>query len=151
MDNTRKIDSRLGRVSIDTKKEIFFPQGLIGFEGLKRFSLVEVRRKSPFLLLQSMEKSHFGLVVTDPHLFLPDYTPRLSPVEKKILRKDMSELLVLVTVTIPAGHPEQTALNLSGPVIIDNETKRGLQSPQNDCPFGGQILLSDFARVSETG
>ena len=128
MENRVKIDSRLGRVSIDANKVIFFPQGLIGFEELKRFSLVEFKKKSPFLLLQSMEQAHFGLVVTDPHIFLPDYAPRLTPVEKKILRKDVSELLILVSVT-----------------------KIALQSPQNDSPFGGKVLLSEFANVGQTG
>ncbi len=151
MENRVKIDSRLGRVSIDANKVIFFPQGLIGFEELKRFSLVEFKKKSPFLLLQSMEQAHFGLVVTDPHIFLPDYAPRLTPVEKKILRKDVSELLILVSVTIPAGQPEQTALNLSGPVFINNEKKIALQSPQNDSPFEGKVLLSEFANVGQTG
>ena len=143
MENRKKIDSRLGEMSVDITKEIFFPQGLIGFEDFKRFTLVEFHKETPFLLLQSMEEASFGLVVTDPLLFLPDYQPQITPVERRILGKNVSDLLVLVSITIPTGQPEQTTLNLFGPILIDNEKKIALQSPQNDCPFGGRVLLSE--------
>ena len=55
---------------------------------------------------------------------------------------------VLVTVSIPAGAPEQAALNLTGPIVINYEARVGLQVPQ--CGEGlQQVNLHSLKPVEE--
>ena len=95
--------------------------------------LIPVRENSPFLLLQCVTDPGLGLLVADPFPFYPEYNVKLEQPEKKILRvESMRQIAVLVTVTIPSNRPEETTLNLSGPIILNTKARIGLQAPQID-------------------
>ena len=49
------INSRIGMLEVDRDRMIRFPRGLIGFEALREFVLVEFKPGTPFHFLQSME------------------------------------------------------------------------------------------------
>jgi flagellar assembly factor FliW len=68
------IHSRLGEKQINLDKVIVFPKGLVGFEKSRRFILFRIRNDSPFLMLQDVDNSGIGLIVTDPYAFVPDYS-----------------------------------------------------------------------------
>ena len=44
-------------------------------------------------------------------------------------------------VSIPQGHPEKTALNLSGPILINHEARLGLQVPQMEGLYPTQLFI----------
>ena len=130
----REIDTRLGRRRIDSDKIVHFPQGLAGFEQEREFILLQIRPEAPLLILQSVNTPVVGLLVADPYSFLDKetFSPSLGAAEKQLLRIDsLEQAAVLVTVSIPAGSPEDAALNLTGPIIINHEARVGLQVPQN--------------------
>ena len=125
------IDSRLGRKEIDENKIVHFPKGLIGFENLHDFVLLQFSENSPFLVLQSIEDPKTGLLVADPFSFLPEYSLVVGAAEQAILQAvNHEDLAVLVTASIPPGQPDKTALNLLGPILINHTIKTGLQVPQ---------------------
>ncbi len=133
MANKKIIQSRLGEREIDMGKTIHFPKGLIGFEEEREFALLQIKEDAPFLILQSLEKPTLGLLVADPYSFLADYTIRIGDAEQKLIgANSVEEVVVLVTVSIPLGKPEQTALNLTGPIVINFASRLGLQVPQAD-------------------
>lgn len=135
MEKSQKIivETRLGSQTIDPEKVITFPRGLIGFENQKEFTLIKVREDSPFLLLQSLNDSTLGLLVTDPYLFLDTYQFIISDAEQRLLQiQSVKELAVVVTVTIPHGNPELTTLNLTGPIFVNHEKRIGIQVPQSN-------------------
>lgn len=122
------IKSRIGEVNIDLDKIIKFPRGLIGFEKYQKFILLQIKEHSPFWLLQSIDNSRLGLIVTDPFIFYPEYSFVLNSVEEKILKvKGRGDIAVLVTVNIPPGLPEETTLNLSGPIVLNKNLRIGVQ------------------------
>ncbi|MDQ7033161.1 MAG: flagellar assembly protein FliW [Desulfonauticus sp.] len=142
-----KINSRIGEVIIDKDKIIKFPRGLIGFENYSYFVLLQIKENSPFLLLQSIQNSRLGLIVADPYVFFPDYKVVLSKVDEKILGiDDESDLSVLVTVSIPPGKPEETVLNLLGPLVINNKNRRGVQLILTDADCPAHLPLSFFSK-----
>jgi flagellar assembly factor FliW len=127
------IQSRIGEVTITPDRVIVFPRGLIGFEKQKRFTLLQLKEDSTFMLLQNLDDERLGLLVTDPYLFLPEYEVRIGDAEQKILQvENIRQLAIMVTVTIPAGKPEETTLNLSGPICINTQARIGLQVPQTN-------------------
>ena len=137
------IQTRLGQRTVTADRIIDFPRGLIGFEQLQRFTLLQIKEDSPFLLLQSVDEPECGLLVADPYSFMDRYEVKVGDAEQKILKLENREnVAVLVTVTIPSGKPENTTLNLSGPLIINTVTRIGLQIPQTDTELPSHFSLS---------
>ena len=129
--NEKIIETRLGRQVIARDKIIHFPRGLMGFENQHEFTLLQIKPEAAFLMLQSMSDPRLGLLVADPYCFMDDYQIRINEAEQKILHiATREQVAVLVTVSIPQGKPEKTALNLSGPILINHEARLGLQVPQ---------------------
>lgn len=142
--NERIIETRLGRQVIALDKVIHFPRGLMGFEDQHEFTLLQIKPGASFLVLQSMSDPRLGLLVADPYCFLEDYQIRLNEAEQKILNIDSREqVAILVTVSIPPGQPEKTALNLSGPILINHEAKLGMQVPQVEGLYPPKIFIHE--------
>lgn len=137
-----EVNTRLGRRRIDMEKVIYFPRGLAGFEGLHEFTLLQIRPDAPLLVLQSMDKPAVGLLVADPFSFMDDYRIKVSDAEQKLLRlKNVRQVAVLVTVSIPTGKPEETVLNLTGPILVNHQARIGLQIPQSEGQSPSQMRL----------
>ena len=127
------IESRLGRREVRVDRIILFPRGILGYEEMREFTLLQIQENAPLLVLQSMEKPTLGLLVADPFVFLPEYNLHVGDAEQKLLKADSAaDLAVLVTASIPPGKPEETALNLLGPILINHRAHLGLQVPQVD-------------------
>lgn len=126
--------TRLGEREVSPDGIVYFPRGLIGLEDKREFALLSVKEEdSPFLLLQCVTDPGLGLLVADPYSFLDDYDVKLEKIDRKTLKiENIKQLAILVTVTIPQNKPENTTLNLQGPIVINTEARIGLQVPQTD-------------------
>lgn len=146
MDKQRQtINSRIGQLVISPDKTIRFPRGIIGFESLREFALVEFKPGTPFHFLQSLEMPSMGMMLADPFPFLPNYEIRLAAAEERILRvRSIRDLVILVSVTVPKGDPQGSTLNLTGPICVNVQQRLGLQSPQVELGFPSQVLLRDL-------
>ncbi|MCL1915859.1 MAG: flagellar assembly protein FliW [Desulfovibrionaceae bacterium] len=137
-----EFQTRLGLQKISLDHVLRFPRGIIGYENKRDFALLRIREGSPFLILQSLEDPGLGLLVADPYSFVQDYSIRLNDVEQHMLHVSSPEQVsVLVTVSIPAGRPEETCLNLLGPVVVNHEARLGLQVPQSDPDQPAKVFL----------
>lgn len=135
-----EIETRLGRRAIDPDKIVHFPRGLAGFEDEHDFTLLQLRPDAPLLILQSMNRPEVGLLVADPYSFLSSYPVMVGEAEQQLLKiTETGDAAILVTVSIPAGHPEQAMLNLTGPIVINHQARIGLQIPQG---FEGPAQVS---------
>ncbi len=111
---------------------ILIPDGLIGMTGLRRWLLLAMGDELPMQWLQSLDRDDFGVPVMAPHFFTDDYEVDLPAVDRESLRNDRPEHLVtLVIATIHAGGERITA-NLRAPLVMDSETRRGVQIALND-------------------
>ena len=126
-----KLTTRVfGEVDIDESKIISFPNGIIGFPDLKRFTLMYDDEKGSDTIkwLQSIDEPNFAMPVMDPLVVCPDYKPEVD----KTLVDDIgeltdSDLLVLVTVTVPHDLKQMT-VNLMGPFIINVKDMKAVQT-----------------------
>jgi len=131
----------VGEVAVPPERVIRFPRGLIGFEHHKEFTLIHLKEDSPFHLLQSMDDPKLGLLVADPYSFMTEYEVVVGEADRRILGvDDRRKVAVFVTVSIPVGRPERTTLNLSGPLVINYETRVGLQIPQTDAKYPAHYM-----------
>ena len=151
-ENERIIQSRVGDISVPSERVIRFPRGLIGFENHKEFTLIHLKEDSPFHLLQSMDDPKFGLLVADPYSFMTEYEVVVGEADRRILGvDDRRQVAVFVTVSIPVGRPELTTLNLSGPLVINHETRVGLQVPQTDAKYPSHYMPGQAAEQGGQG
>lgn len=135
--------TRLGEREVRPDGIIYFPRGLIGLEDKREFALLNVKEdESPFLLLQCVTDPGLGLLVADPYSFLDEYDVKLEKLDRKTLKIDsIKQLAILVTVTIPPSKPQETTLNLQGPIVINTEARVGLQIPQTDGQYDTHFSL----------
>ena len=116
-----------GEIEIYEKQKIFFPYGILGFEHLKYYALLDARQQ-PFYWLQSLDIVEVAFVLINPKVFRPDYELEVSREElKEIGIESTEDILDFVIVTIPDDATKMTA-NLQGPIIINKDSKVGRQS-----------------------
>lgn len=121
---------RFGEIRIAQEDVIHFPDGLLGFEELHRYVVVERERKGPIRFLQAVDDGRIAFAVTDPQTFRPDYLPELGEEDRAALQYESDEdLAVLVILTVPQEVREMTA-NLMAPVIINVKERIGRQVVQ---------------------
>jgi flagellar assembly factor FliW len=95
-----------------------FPDGIVGFEGARRFRLERPKDpRNPFALLRSLDDDASFLVVP-PAEFFTDYDPDLDDAEGAVI-------LVLVTVL---DDVHGATANLLGPLVVDPVTLVGHQA-----------------------
>lgn len=109
--------SRFGRVQIDPKTVIEFPEGLIGLGGC-RYTLLARDVDTPFLWLHSLEDPALALPVTNPHRFFAHFAVELTDEDGERLGLDGS-ISVDVYVTVRAAERlEDFTANLKAPILV---------------------------------
>lgn len=126
-----KLTTRIfGEVEIEDSKIINFPNGIIGFPDLKKFTLMhdEEQGSSSIKWLQSIEEPGFAMPVMDPLVVCPDYSPEIDKTKiEDVGDLNDDDILVLVTVTVPHDLAKMT-VNLMGPFVINVKDMKGTQA-----------------------
>jgi flagellar assembly factor FliW len=117
-----------GLIDVEESKIIQFPEGVPGFEGIKRFALLDKSQDDvPFQWLQAIDNSELAFVVIDPFFVKGDYEVNVDDKEIEILDiKDIKSVMVLSIVVIPENIKEMTA-NLRAPILINLDNRVGKQ------------------------
>lgn len=128
-----EIDSKAyGRIQISEEKLILFSDGILGFENLNHYYILDWD-KGPFYWLQSRDEKEVAFVVMNPIFFKSDYVLKLSQEDFKDIglmtpKEVETNLLHFVIVTIPTNEAQNMTANLLGPIIINQEKRIGKQS-----------------------
>jgi len=113
--------TRFGRIEVKETEVLNFPAGLYGFEIENEFTRLPFAPnvESPMEWLQSLQTPSLAFVITDPFLYVPDYSVKLTEGEKaQIQFESGNTLLTRAIVTVPENYLEMTA-NLVAPLIIN--------------------------------
>jgi flagellar assembly factor FliW len=117
--------TRFGVVQIADERVIHFPKGLLGFSGQTRFCLLEPGDDACFFWLQSVDEPSLAFVITDPSLFIPEYSVPIRPeqmIELKLSKLEDAQVFVIV------NKVDQTLTgNLQGPLVVNTMTRTGEQ------------------------
>ena len=120
-----------GPVDVDECQKIAFPSGLLGFESLKDYVLLDAEQQ-PFYWLQSVDEEQVAFVLINPFLFRPDYEMDIDNEELRLIEiSDPGKAMIFSIVTIPSGNSPMTA-NLQGPLVINRENRLGIQAVLTD-------------------
>jgi len=119
--------TRFGELEVNKKDIISFDEGLLGFEQLKKFFVVDPGDQTLILWLQSIDDASTAFPIIEPKIFMPDYSIKLLPAELNSLQlTGLNDASVYTILTIPQTVTEMSA-NLKAPVIINNQTKSARQ------------------------
>lgn len=120
-----------GEVDIEDEKILTFDNGIMGFEDMKRWTLIydiEKGSEGPISWFQSLDMAELALPVINPYTVTAIYEP---VVEDELLKplgefKD-EELVTLLTITIPSEDPSKTTANFRAPILINPVNRKGIQ------------------------
>lgn len=119
-----------GEIDLSEDKILTFEQGLMGFEGLTKFTLLydsENEDSDNIMWFQSLEEPGLALPVINPLYIKKDYNPEINDEYLEPLGEIEDEnLCVLITLTVPEDIKRTTA-NLKAPLIINASNRKGLQ------------------------
>lgn len=119
-----------GEVTVSDDKIITFAQGIIGFEDLKKFTIlydIDLKNKHSVSWLQSLDEPSLAFPVINPYLIKEDYKPEIDD-ELIATLGPISELdlTVLVTISVPKDISLMSC-NIKAPIVINSDTKCGGQ------------------------
>lgn len=127
-----ELSTRLfGDINIEDDKVLTFENGLMGFEGLKKYAIIfdsEQETKKGIMWLQSLEDANIAFPVMDPMSVDPEYNPEveedwLIPLGEV---QSVEDYYILTVLTVPSDISKMTA-NLKAPLIMNTLTKKGCQ------------------------
>lgn len=115
--------TRFGELEVEKKDIIVFKEGLLGFENLKQFFIVDPGDQTLILWFQSAEDPATAFPIIEPKIFQPNYIVKLLPAELASLDlESINDASVYTILTIPKVVSEMSA-NLKAPIVINNKTK----------------------------
>lgn len=122
--------------------ELVFRTGLPGFPGERRFALVRWGAfEGPYSLMVDLEHPEVRFLVMPPYVFFPDYVVDLDDaIAAKIHLEKAEDCLLLVIVTLGAA-PEDATANLLGPVVVNLQTREGVQAVLAESGYSTRVPL----------
>lgn len=117
-----------GRLEVSEKQKLTFDDGILGFNDLHSFFLIDYPDpNTPFYLLQSEEHTEIAFVLVDPTLIMSNYQLSVSDKDLKLIGVDnITEVLYFSIVTI-YENPEDSTVNLLGPIVINKKNHKAKQ------------------------
>ncbi|MFC1556300.1 flagellar assembly protein FliW [candidate division KSB1 bacterium] len=120
-------NSQLGDISVDTDKVATFPEGLIGFENLQEFVIIDLIEYEPFQWLVSVDDPEIAFPIISPLLVIDDYSPKINRAEMYNLGDFKDEDLLLYAIVTLRPEKNIVTANLKGPILINQRSKTGQQ------------------------
>lgn len=130
-----KIKTRdFGEVDINENTIITVPNGIIGFEDTKRYTLLSPLGEGVFpMWFQAVDKTEPCFVVYDPWHIYPDYKFEIDDEMQSTLGAVEGDALQLLAVAIVPDDYKKTTINLRCPIIVNTKNN-----------IAGQMLLDDY-------
>jgi len=119
--------SRFGDLNVEKSDIVHFADGILGFDHLKHFFIVDPGDSTLILWLQSIDDVNVAFPIIEPKIFKQDYVVKLLPSELNGLElESVNDAKVYSILTIPRDVTTMTA-NLKAPVVINGRTNESRQ------------------------
>jgi flagellar assembly factor FliW len=126
---------------------IDFPEGILGFNALRKFVLLDDPNDDIFAWLQSCEEPGIAFPVLEPELFAAGYQVQLTKHDLEALRLMTPEgYRTFVIITIPQDPTQMTA-NMKAPIVINVSRRLARQCVLQD----NQLAIREpiFSRLQQ--
>ena len=124
--------TRFGQVTIEPKDIIQMPEGLLGFQDLRKFILLDDPNDDIFAWLQSCELPSVAFPVLEPEIFSHNYYVQLTKNELELLKAKANQKLTYMNIITIPDDPTQMTANLKAPIVFNLEEKVARQCVLQD-------------------
>ncbi len=146
------INTRLfGEIDINEDKIITFETGIIGFEEMKKFTLIHESEKESksILWMQCVDNPEIALPVMNPLLIKEDYNPIVEEEIVNTLGEIVEDqIFVLVTIAVPSDV-KKMSVNLKGPLIINPSTLKACQVIVENEDYSVKFPIYELLKADE--
>ncbi|MCI8584803.1 MAG: flagellar assembly protein FliW [Lachnospiraceae bacterium] len=145
------IETDYGTVEYEEENLITFTDGLFGFPALKRYLFLTLDESDDsMLLMQSVDDPNVGFALINPYILCPDYSPKLTPEELSCLSvTDEGDLSYYSICVVHSDYLENT-VNLKCPLVINPDTREGIQVILENSAYGYRQKLRSFPSVTDS-
>lgn len=105
--------TRFGQLTCNTKDLLLCPEGLIGFEDLRLWTMLV---EEQIVWLQSCEQAEIALPAVSPFRFVPNYQPGVSTSDLITVGYSAGDAPYLLSVL--SQHGNDWTLNLRAPIVV---------------------------------
>jgi flagellar assembly factor FliW len=124
--------TRFGQVQFEADDLLSFPEGILGFQELKKFVLLDDPTDEIFAWLQSCDQPAIAFPVLEPELFAEAYKPSLAKGDLESLSLVASDKpRMFCIITIPEDPTLMTA-NMKAPIVINVAARKARQCVLQD-------------------
>ena len=124
--------TRFGQVTLQQDDIITFPEGLLGFQDLRNFVLLDDPNDDIFAWLQSCELPSVAFPVLEPEIFGQYYSVNLTKNELELLKiKSEQKPTFMNIITIP-DDPTQMTANVKAPIVFNMNERLARQCVLQD-------------------
>ena len=136
--------ARFGTIETAESRVITMKGGILGFDHLRRFTLLIQEQGNPLWWLQSLEDGAVAFVVIDPRVVKPDYRPEISKTDRAFLEISQEEEFSLLSIVTIRHQPFGVTVNLRAPLVINTEKRLASQVVlEEDYPVRYAVALAD--------
>lgn len=115
-------------VPVNPDSVFTFPQGLVGFEDAKRFTLFHEEGKPSVFWLQSLDDPQLAFSVVPPESIDVQYEMELADEDVALIDlKDPAEALVVVILYRQEADDGRIAANTRSPLVLNTRARLGMQ------------------------
>ena len=133
--------TRFGELEVEKKDILTFKDGLLGYDNLKKYFVVDPGDQTLILWLQSIDDEKTAFPIIEPKIFNPEYAVKLLPAELQSLAlENLTDASIYTILTIPKAVTEMSA-NLKAPVVINNKSKQARQIVLQDSKLEIRALI----------
>ena len=122
------------------------PNGMIGFENIKRYS-IEVLEGNIIYRLEGMPDNQPVFYLINPYMVIPNYTVSLQDESYGLLGSPIFDDVIVFSILTLQEEVGDTTCNLLGPLIINNKTGTMLQIINDSDDWGTKHLLSNGQKI----
>lgn len=115
--------TRFGELEINPSDILTFHEGLLGFENLKKYFVVDPGDSTLILWLQSTEDEKVAFPIIEPKIFKPDYVAKLLPADLNGLELESITTARLYNILTIPGNVVEMSANLKAPIVINSNKK----------------------------
>lgn len=139
-----------GEIEINENEIIDFPDGLLGFEDIKKYIIISnPDPQIPFEWLQSIDEPNLTFVITSPFLFKSDYEFDIPKNVVEKLEIEKTEDVMVYSIAVVPDNIKDMTINLRGPVIINMKKRRAKQIVLDNEEYSLKYKI--FEDIKKTG
>lgn len=120
--------ARFGTLDVEPRSVVCFQPGLLAFEELSEYALLDVAENPDFKWLQSLQDPSLAFLLVDPFVINPGYRVELqAEMMKRLHISQPEDVLIYTIVSVPAGGFREATTNLAAPLVINWQENKGSQ------------------------